>query len=564
MPSKILKTSRFQILTTVIILVSILLLGRLFQKQIIQHKYYKALAQQQYMIEKELPSERGEIFVADRYDEPFPVAVNIKYYDLLLIPKNISDSANISKKLAGLIDMTEKEIFELIDNKKPYIPPIKKKIDSQTAKKIEELNLTGVMLVSNPGRFYPENNLAAHVLGFVDSEKQGRYGIEGYYNQILIGDTGTMLSEKEELGHFFNISQKLEISKGSDLYLTIDRNIQFMAEDKLKNAIQDQQAESGSIIIIEPKTGKVLAMANYPTFDPNKYNEIESYDVFSNPSIAYSFEPGSIFKIIGMSAAIDSEKVTPETEGVFGSKVQVDEYTIETATQRAYGRETMTEVLENSDNVAMVWVAQQLGSELFHRYIEKFGFGQKTGIDLETENSPQILPQKSWRNSHLATISFGQGVAVTPLQMVTSLTGIANKGKILQPYILDRIKEPDGKEIVIEPKQILEPISEDTALKLKEMMVSVIDNGYGKKAQIEGYRVAGKTGTAQIPDSELGGYLEDIHICSFIGFAPADDPAFVMIVKIDKPKSVLWAADSVAPVFGQMSEWLLNYLQIYP
>ncbi len=555
--------NRLKFFVIVIILVSLGLIIRLFQKQVLEKSHYIALAKKQYTVTQETFPQRGKIFISDFYDlEPYQVATNLHFYDLLMIPKNITDTKKTAKKLSNLIGMSEKEIYDLINNDKAYIPSIKKKIDPDTAKKIEELELTGIMLVPNIWRFYPENNLACFVLGFVDAEDQGRYGVEGYYNQELEGEEAKIDVERENLGSWVYFTKQKAGFDGSDLYLTIDRNIQFIAEQKLKEAIEKNQAESGSMIIMEPTTGKILAMASWPDFNPNEFYKQESYDIFNNPVTAHSYEPGSVFKIFGMGGGLNEGKITPETEGVFGSSVRVGIETIRTSTGEAYGRETMTEVLENSDNVGMVWAAQQLGEELFYKYIKDFGFRAKTQIDLDTEARGQVLELEKWLPINLATISFGQGIAVTPIQLITAVSAIANKGKLVQPYVVDKIVEPDGTEIKKETKRVREVLTKETAETLAEMMVSVVERGHGKRARVPGFWVAGKTGTAQVPDPEKSGYLEGVNIGSFTGFAPAYDPKFAILVKINKSKAVEWAEASAAPVFGEMSEWLLNYFQI--
>ena len=554
---------RLNIVFAIIIIIGLGLVLGLFKKQVLQNNYYTALAKKQYTVTKDLVANRGEIFVYDQGEtEPQKLATNLHFYDLLMVPKNIKNPKEVARKLSGLRGMTEKEIYDQINNNKPYIPPVKKKIDTETAKKIEDLNINGVMLVPNMWRYYPENNLASFVLGFVDAEGEGRYGLEGYYNQELKGTTNQIDVEKD----FFNSNNFLLSNEkafdGSDLYLSIDRTIQYIAEQKIKEAVAKNQAGSGSILIMDPKTGKILAMAGSADFNPNLFFEQKSVDIFNNPNTVYPWEPGSIFKPIIMAAAIDTGEVQPDTEGVFGSSVKVGSYTIKTSTGEAYGRETMTQVLENSDNVAMVWLGNLLGKEILYKYVRDFGFGQKTQIDLDGETPGEIPELKNWRPINLATASFGQGISTTPIQIATAYSAIANKGNLMQPEVVEKIVGPNNETIVRKPKIVRRIISEETAKKITEMMISVVERGHGKKARVAGYWVAGKTGTAQIPDPDKAGYLEDANIGSFAGFAPAHDPKFAMIVKIDRPKNVEWAESSAAPVFGEMAEWLLNYYQV--
>ncbi len=555
--------SRLKFFIIVIILISAGLIFRLFQKQILERDYYVALAKKQYTVTKEILPQRGKIFISDyQGHESEVVAINLHFYDLLIVPKNVSDPKVTARKLANLCGMTEKEIYNQINNDKPYIPPLKKKLSAETAQKIEELGLDGVMLLPNVWRYYPEKQLASHVLGFVDAEGQGRYGVEGYYNQELKGKSSEMDVNKEDLSYLDYASQPGGVYNGSDIYLTIDRNIQFVVEQKLKEAVEKNQAESGSIIISDPKTGKIYAMAAWPNFDPNTFYNQKGVDIFNNSNIAYSYEPGSVFKVFGMAAGLDLAKITPETEQVFGSTIKIGPETIHTSTNRAYGRETMTEILKHSDNVGMVWVAQQLGIDSFYKYIKDFGFGAKSQIDLDTEAKGSVLDIGDWRPITLATNSFGQGIAVTPIQLISAVSAIANGGDLLQPYVVNKIVEINGQTIEKEPRVIRKVMKKESAAQLTDMMVSVVDKGYSNKASVEGYPVAGKTGTAQIPNPDKKGYIEGANIGSFVGFAPAHNPKFTILVKIDKPKNVQWAEDSAAPVFKQMTEWLVNYFQI--
>ena len=412
-------------------------------------------------------------------------------------------------------------------------------------------------------RFYPEGDMASQVLGFVNDSNQGQYGLEGYYNDELAGLGGQIYAEKDVLGRYFNIGQKVDPKDGSDYILTIDRNIQFKAENIIKGAVKKFQADSGSIVILEPKTSAVLAMAASPTYNPNEFNMVseEDQDIFNNPIIAKPWEPGSVFKPLIMASAINEGLVQPDTKEVFSNKISVDSYEIHTSTDEAYGEETMTQVLENSDNVAMVWISEKLGKETEYKYLKDFGFGRKLGIELDTENPGDVLDVKKWSNTQRATISFGQGITTTPLQLVNAMGAIANGGVLMKPYVVSEVQNSEGKNDVNQPQEVKRVLNTDVANKVKDMMVSVVVNGHGKNAGVEGYKVAGKTGTAQVP-APGGGYYKDRHIGSFVGFAPADDPKFVMLVKLDNPKNVDWAESSAAPTFGEMAAWLLDYFRV--
>jgi len=534
---------------------------RLFQKQILEHATYLAQAEGQYIVKKELPAQRGQIYASDM----FPLATNKEYWQVLAVPSNIKNPAEVAEKLAPILETSEEEIFSKINNDKNYVPPLKHGLSEEEGDKIANLKLRGIIVLPESSRFYPEGELAAQVLGFVNSAGNGQYGIEGYFNDELKGSEGQLTAEKDVLGRFFNIGEQTQPKNGADYILTLDHNIQYQAEHVLQEAIKKYKADSGSITIIDPRTGAVLAMAGEPTFDPNKFNEVppDNQDIFNNPCIAKAWEPGSVFKPLIMAAAINEGKVQPETEGVFSNMVTVDNYEIHTSTDQAYGRETMTQVLENSDNVAMVWVSEQLGKDLEYKYLKDYGFGRKTGIELDTEAPGEVLDLKQWSNTQRATISFGQGITVTPIQLVTAVASIANGGKLMKPYIVQEIDNADGTKDIRQPEEVRRVLNTDVANKVRDMMVSVVVNGHGKKAAVPGYKVAGKTGTAQVP-APGGGYYKDRHIGSFVGFAPADDPKFVMLVRLDQPKNVEWAESSAAPTFGEMAKWLLEYFRVPP
>lgn len=534
---------------------------RLFQKQITEHSNYLVQAANQFMIKSDVPASRGKIYFSDM----FPAATNTTMYQVLVVPIQVKDKEGTAEKLAKILDLDEKELFEKINNEKYYVPPLKHRLSEEDGQKIADLKLQGVVVTPESIRYYPEGQLASQVLGFVDASGDGKYGLEGYFNEQLKGIGGEIYGEKDTKGRVFDINSELQPRDGTSYVLTLDRDIQYKAEEILSKAVEDYEADSGNMIITDPKTGKILAMANAPTFDPNAYNKVPTAEqsVFNNPAISNAWEPGSVFKPLVMSAAIDDGKVEPDTENVFGNYVTINGYEIHTSTNEAYGRETMTQVLENSDNVAMTWVADLLGKETMYKYLQNFGFGKKIGIELDTETGGELDNYKRWSDVQQATISFGQGITASPLQVLNATSAIANDGKLMQTYIVDKILDYSGKEEPHQSKVIGQVIKPETAKKVTEMMVSVVEKGHGKKAGVEGYRVAGKTGTAQVAKPG-GGYYEDRHVGSFVGFAPADDPKFAIIVKLDNPKNVEWAESSAAPTFGEMAKWLLNYFGIQP
>lgn len=567
------RLKRLNALSVVFALLAVVFVGRLLDRQVLRRASYTAQAEKQYYTEVQQPAHRGAIYVKDAdstnlIDESktglFPVATDVELFDVIVTPKNVKDKKDTAGKLASILPEDENTIYEAINNDKWYVPPIKKKIDKETADKISALEISGVSLDNDYSRVYPEKEFLSQLLGFVDYDGNGRYGVEEYYDGVLRGEGGTLKGLKDNLGKVIKVEESAPGKDGASLVLTIDRSIQYMAEKKLKEGIEKYGADGGSIVIADPKTGEILAMASSPNYDPNKFNEVKTEDqgVFLNPTISSNWEPGSIFKPIVVSAAVSDDKVEPdskptESEGGFTNEVVVDGYEIHNALNKAYGYETVTQILENSDNIGMVWVANKLGSEVMANYIAKFGFGEKTGIDLSGEAAGQVSSYKKWKDVNRATISFGQGISVTPIQIIQAFSAIANKGKMVKPRVVDKIIESDDDERDVETSEVGQIISEEDASKVTDMLISVVQNGHGKKAQVDGYKIAGKTGTAQVP-KQGGGYEENDHIGSFVGYGPTDDPKFVMLVKFDKPKNVEWAESSAAPVFGEIANWLLN------
>ncbi|OGD56520.1 hypothetical protein A2V71_02495 [Candidatus Berkelbacteria bacterium RBG_13_40_8] len=552
---------RIKVLMLLTLIITLGLGYRLFQKQVLEHNSYLALAEGQYIVKKDLPAMRGKIYFSDM----FPAATNTRLYQIVAVPRQIKDKEEVAQKLAPFLGLSAKEIFETINNDKYYVPPLKTHLSEEEGDKIADLKIYGVTVVPESLRYYPEGELAAQILGFVDAGGDGRYGLEGYFNNELKGIGGEVYGEKDTKGRLFDISSQLQPRNGSDFVLTLNHDIQYQAEEILKKSVEKYQSDSGSIVIADPKTGKILAMANSPAYDPNSFNKVpqDQQQIFTNDSIANAWEPGSVFKPLIMAAAINENKVQPDTTNTFGNYVTVNSYEIHTSTDKAYGKETMTQVLENSDNVAMVWVSELLGKDSMYKYLRDLGFGRKTGIELDTESTGEVKDVKQWSEAQRATISFGQGISVTPVQLLAATSAIANGGKLMQPYIVDKTIDFSGKEDVRQPKEVSRVMTEDTAKKVTEMMVSVVENGHGKKAAVSGYKVAGKTGTAQVPKPG-GGYYDDRHVGSFIGFAPANDPQFIMLVRLNNPKNVDWAESSAAPTFGEMAKWLLSYFGVQP
>jgi cell division protein FtsI/penicillin-binding protein 2 len=576
----------------IIIIVFILaggILARFFLIQVFRGSFYSALAQNQQQILEKLMPQRGDIVVQDKFsalggqnssvlasgqanggDNYFTVATNKIYQMVYIVPKEIpADKKDEAvKSLSQILALPEEGIKGKVFQENDPYEPIAHKITDQETEGIKNLKIKGIYLAPETWRFYPADTLLSQVLGFVgfsSNKQEGQYGLEEYYQKELEGEPGLLDAAKDAIGRWvFSDNYNLQPAKDGDkLVLTIDQNIQFMAEKELNDVKEKWKAESGTAIVMDPKTGRILAMASLPNFDPNEYEKATSTDVFLNPAIQKVYEPGSVFKPITMSAAINEGKVTPDTTYTDAGILKIGGYTIQNAADKSYGVCTMTKVLEKSINTGAVFAERSVGPDVFSDYVKKFGFGEKTGIDLASEVAGSISNlKKGGPEINFATASFGQGISVTPIELISGLGAIANQGKLMKPYLVDKIIGADGKETTTEPIVRSQVISPETASKLTSMLVSTVRNGYDK-IKIPNYYIAGKTGTAEVPDPLKRGYGgEFIH--TFVGWAPAFDPKFIILLKLDKPQGTAFASNSLAPTFADLTKYLLNYYEIPP
>lgn len=409
-------------------------------------------------------------------------------------------------------------------------------------------------------RYYPQENMASQVLGFLGGEKIGQYGIEGYYEDILKGKSG-IKEEKKGLDLIFSDNNK-ESLDGSDLYLTIDYNIQFQAESLLKKAEDDFDIDSGQIIVLKPDSGRILALANFPSFNSNQYSKQENFDIFQNSVTQKLFEPGSVLKPFTMAIALNEGKITPDTKFTDKGFVKVGIETIWNFDRQKYGEQTMTGVLEKSINTGAVFASQQVSHKTYLNYIDKFGFNQKTGVDLQSEVYSSNENLRKAQDVGFATASFGQGIEITPMQIVKGFSVFANAGKTAKPYIVEKVIK-DGQETYAKPQFSEQIISQQTVSQITTMLVSVVEKGFGSGAKIPGYYLAGKTGTAQVPLKNGKGYDLSKTIQSFVGYGPAFNPQFLILVKLDNPKNT-FSNISAAPVFKKLAQYIINYWQIPP
>lgn len=567
----------FIILCTLFLVVAL----RLFSLMIVNGEFYKKLAAGAQEFYAELLPKRGEIFTQDsRTGEKFPLALNKESYLLFADTRLIKTEDDAKKVLDALTDMFHYEgnrtstVWASLNKRTDPYEPIEKKVEQEQMEKIKAMKLPGIAFVKIPTRFYPEGNLAASVIGFVSNNDQnreiGKYGIESYFQKELSGKEGELTGTTAHGGGWIPFDTRIfrssDADDGADLTLTIDRTIEFQACERLYQGMLEYNASSASLVIMDPYTGAIRAMCSYPDFDPNKYGEVQDIRSYNNSTIFTPYEPGSIFKAIAMAALLNEGLVDPHSPFHDpGVRADLCKTPIRNAENKSYNDTDMTGILEDSINTGMIYIAERLGTNRFRDYVEKFGFGVKSGIELDTETPGNIESLNKNKNTkkidcYTATASFGQGLTVTPLQMAAAYSAIANGGILMSPYIVDEMTLSNGKVIKTQAKEVRRVISTHAASMLSGMLVNVVENGHAQAAKSKEYYIAGKTGTAQIPGP--GGYTADT-IHSFVGFAPVDHPKFVMIVKYEKPERK-YAESTAVPVFSDISNFLLQYYQVMP
>ena len=549
---------RLRLVSMVLTAVLLVIVAQLTQVQIINHGYYAGWAEEQYkrpIVIVEPP--RGVI----RDRNGYLLAGNSVMYSISADTRYVDDVRETAEKLGELLHMPAAEIERKLSGDDLW-PVIDSAVSKETGESVAAEHLQGIIVRSQWVREYPEGQLASHILGFCNAENWCPYGVEGFYDSVLLPE------EIEPEGQLNVVSPSdpwtgspvVFPARGTELVLTIDRTIQMLVEEELTRSVEEYKAEGGTIIVMDPRTFEILALASLPSYDPGKYFDFADLSPipFQDPAVSNHYEPGSIFKILTVAAALDSGMVTPDTTYYDRGEIEVGGRVIKNASREAYGERTVSDILIKSLNVGTAWLSTQMGSDTFYRYVRGFGIGQLTGIDLAGEIPGQLwLPGdfENWHDADLGTNSFGQGLATTPIQMASAVATVANGGVRLRPHVVARRIAADGS--VVEAQ----PISPNTAYQLSEMMVRVVEEGT-TEAGVEGYRVAGKSGTAQIPIP--GGYDKQKTIASFVGFGPVPNPQFVILIKLDRPETSTWAVDTAAPAFSRLASQLFVILNIPP
>jgi cell division protein FtsI (penicillin-binding protein 3) len=553
--------SRLGVAKILFLAMFLVIAGRAFQLQVLQGERLMRLGERQHLKEWIVLPKRGALL--DRAGEP--LALSMESQSVYARPHRVQDPEQLSQGLARILNLRAADVKQKLISDKPFVW-IKRQVSSPEAEKIQALNPTGIGMFYEPNRYYPQNQLAGQLIGFVGRDSEGLEGLELKYNDYIRGEAGSSVTERDALGRRVLVQgvEGLRIPPGSDVHLTLNTSIQHIAEKELEATILKYRAKSGVAIVMEPFTGEVLALANYPAFDPNNYSK-QSADQRRNRAVTDSFEPGSTFKTILAAAALEEGVVGKEDlfycemgKYPYAGKVIHDTH--------PHGWLSFAKILQVSSNIGFTKVAQKLKKERYYRYIEKFGFGQVTGIDVPGEVPGLLRRAESWSAIDLATHAFGQGISATPLQMVTAYAAIANGGFLMRPYVTRRVVSPQGEIVLeIQPHVVRRVISEKTARSLASILKDVTnEGGTGVMANVDGFEVAGKTGTAQKADPVHGGYAAKKRVASFVGFVPANDPRLVALVLIDEPEVNVYGGVVAAPAFRNIAQAALRHLAVAP
>ncbi len=558
--------TRIQIITYLFFLASFILMAKLFYIQVYKHEKYKTLAQEQHWIIQEIPAQRGTIYSKDGS----VFASNQDYYLLYAEPKRITKKYETADTLAQLLAEKDFGSYEALFAKYSEFMErdllwiaLERNIDPLLKQQIEDLNLNGIGFELAPIRYYPEETLASHVLGFVafneEGDRVGYFGIEGSLDGDLKGKPGKVIQEKDAEGNPILVGGYDQTSpiKGRDVVLTIERSPQYIVEKELEAAVEKYGAQSGSVIVMNPMTSEIIAMANYPEFNPSK---LEDESKAKNMSISDTYEPGSVLKGFTVSAGIDSGSITTSSTFVDSGPVSYSDYTINNWDGKHHGVQNIAQLLEKSNNIGAAWVGHQMGAKTLHKYLTAFGLGEKSEISLEGEDTGLIRDPSTWTDIDLATISFGQGVSATPLQVLNGFNAIANGGTLYRPRIISEIVTED-EAIKMETKKIRRVISPSTSEKMVELLTSAVDQGESKFFNLEGYEIAGKTGTAQIP--EEGTYDPNETNATFVGFM-AGSKKFSMLVRLERPSTSPYASETAVPLWMSLAHELATYYSLPP
>ncbi|MBP7341292.1 MAG: penicillin-binding protein [Smithellaceae bacterium] len=550
---------RLASLLAIFLVLFIALLSRAFQLQVLSGEQLKKMAQRQHITTLPIHSERGMIY--DRNGEK--LAMSVLADSVCADPSRINDPAKASRRIAAVLNLNAETVFRKISEPKSFCW-LARKISPEQAAQVEAANIEGVFLIKEPKRFYPNGPLAAHLIGFSGFDAEGLEGLEKKYDAYLRGKPEKLTWARDAKGKklFLHVERAASPRDSSaNLVLTIDSRIQYLVETHLKQAVQDKGAKGGVAIVMDPKTGEILALANEKAFNPNNIRRLTP-DIWRNRAIADAFDPGSTFKPFLVAAALE-EKVVREADRFFceNGHYVVANRVIREANRKRHGYLSVRDILKYSSNIGSAKIAEKLGREKYYDYIRSFGFGAKTGIDLSGEAIGLLRPAKNWTRVDTAAIAFGQGISVTAIQLITAMSAIANEGVLMKPFVVRGLTDRNNQPIkMFGPETVRRVVSAQTSRRLTAMLTQVVgaEDGTGKNAHIVNVDVAGKTGTAQKFDFARGVYSSERVRTSFIGFFPSDNPQVVILVILDEPQRDKWGGVAAAPVFRNIGEQILN------
>lgn len=530
-------------------------ISRLFYLQAFKNNDLSKIAVRQHQKTVALEPLRGTIY--DRKGRV--LAVNLDVESVYAVPSEIENTYEAARRLSKLLNEDFRVIEKKLKSDKGFVW-IARKLDPNISARIKNEDLEGIGFIKESKRFYPKKELFGQLIGFAGLDNTGLSGIEARYDEFLKGEDGFIILERDARGsHIFPSSGYKPPVKGRDIILTIDEGIQYICERELDKAIQKTRAKSGMIIGMDPKTGEMLAMAVKPSFNPNEFIKYAPEE-WRNRIVSDPYEPGSTLKVIVASAALEDKVASPSEPMFFGEdKIDIDGEIIHD-TVKEKGRLSFRDVIKRSSNVGAVRIGMRLGKERLYSHLKSFGFGERTDIDISGESKGILRQTREWSKRSIGTVSLGQEIGVTPIQLITAFSAVANNGWMMKPFVVSEIR--DGDKIVrkVYPEIKKRVISAETAAEMTRILTSVVEGGTGERAAIEGYRVAGKTGTAQKIDPKTGLYSDKYFVSSFIGYAPAEDPQIALLVVIDSPEGIAWGGSIAAPVFKSVAEDVLLYM----
>lgn len=538
-----------------------LLALRLAWLQVGEGAQLRARAMAQLMDVKKLQSPRGTIY--DRNGRELAVSGPVK--SLYADPAEVSDAAAVAAQLAPLLGMKQADLQDKLTAPGRFVW-LKRMLEPQQAQAVTALHIKGLHFEEESRRFYPNDNLAAQVLGFVGTDDVGLSGLEMVLDKDIKGSRASQVLRTDNKGNpiFSSVLQLGPAKEGKTVYTTLDLNIQFIVERSLDKAIASSKATGGAVIVMNPRTGEILAMASRPTYNPGNFAAY-SADAWRNNAVSSLYEPGSTFKIVVAAAALQEQAVQPQEHFRDAGYIEVSGRRLRNWDGVGHGDVTFADIIKDSLNTGFIQVGMRLGREKMNQYARLFGFGQPTGIELPGEEGGILFKTEEMRDSDLATMSIGQSIAVTPLQLITAVCAVANDGVLLKPHIIKEMRNPDGSVAsATQPEAVRQVISPATAHELTALLVRVVEGGSGKAAKVPGYRFAGKTGTAQKLSASGYGYAEGQYIASFAGYGPAEDPQVAALVVLYQPQGMIYGGEIAAPVFSEIMSQIMRYLGIRP